>query len=817
LPFADSRPLVALWRRIPSRWLSLLSLTIVFCLLWLDLFSLPFSAVNPELDSSWCGALIHFAQLKLQFGRDVIFTYGPLSHLTSFVYTGELFKTRVLWEFASKTIFAALLCASIVSLPKIWRSIFFLFVLLFIWIDPISDALYFLVFTCVAAALFRQENSRISLLIFAGGLFGVCSLIKFTYFLLALFTIGAVVLFYLFERRPKQALALPAAFLLSLLVSWRLAGQAFGSWPLYLVNSVQICFGYKEAMGTPAASDWIVAAGVAALMLGLIQCSLLVVDSPRLSTVCLALFFFGTAVLSWTRAFVRADDHVLSFFAFFPEASLLIWVRAGPRPTIKRFGYGLNVAIFAVCLAGMTLQRPSVLKQAFPDAVSQMTRTWREVTSLRSTTDRLRSQLAELRSANDLPRVRAEIRNETIDVFGYQQGVALLNRFNYTPRPIFQGYSAYTPRLIAANTAFYSSAHAPAYVLSKFQPIDERYPTSEDAGVLLQLLYNYTPLFEERGFTLWKRIAEPKPLLPHPLLTRSLLINEVCEIPSKGNVWVEIDFPKSIRGRIRNLIYKPPPIEIHTTNQEGRRFVHRLVPSMSSTGFIMNPQLETTRDLLGSAIGDPTNSVVSFLVDVSRQSRRYFARNFTCRISSLPERLPQTRDRRAGRELAKALFGEEGSEAEFARTFQSASKIVLNRESNGFAGFAALNEAELIAGTHGLRVVASGSDPQLSLPGMTLDPGTRGILRIDIEVPEDTALQLFYLPAGISTFGDHHKDRSLQRGKNTVYFEFDAKDLAGGELRLDPGMVAGEYVITDFELRALPAEEENAPESSPTR
>ena len=173
-------------------------------------------------------------------------------------------------------------------------------------------------------------------MILAGVLFGVCSLIKFTYFLLALFAIGAVGLFYCLERRPKGALGLVAAYLGSLLVSWYLAGQAFSSLPLYVVNSVEICFGYKEAMGTPAASDWIVAAGVAALLFGLIQCSLLVLDSPRLSTLCLALFFVGTGVLSWTRAFVRADDHVLSFFGFFPEASLLIWVQARPRPTIRR-------------------------------------------------------------------------------------------------------------------------------------------------------------------------------------------------------------------------------------------------------------------------------------------------------------------------------------------------------------------------------------------------------------------------------------------------------------------------------------------------
>src|SRR5205807_4967665 len=137
-----------------EHWLLVALLGLVFCFLWLELFSLPLSAVSPALDSSWCGALIHFAELKLQFGRDVIFTYGPLAHLISFVYTGELFTARVLWEFASKTVFAAILCASIISLPKIWRPIFFLLVLLFIWIDPISDALYFLVLLCFSSSLF---------------------------------------------------------------------------------------------------------------------------------------------------------------------------------------------------------------------------------------------------------------------------------------------------------------------------------------------------------------------------------------------------------------------------------------------------------------------------------------------------------------------------------------------------------------------------------------------------------------------------------------------------------------------------------------
>ena len=40
----------------------------------------------PQLDASWIAALTFAAADKLQFGRDVIFTYGPLCHLAFSTY-----------------------------------------------------------------------------------------------------------------------------------------------------------------------------------------------------------------------------------------------------------------------------------------------------------------------------------------------------------------------------------------------------------------------------------------------------------------------------------------------------------------------------------------------------------------------------------------------------------------------------------------------------------------------------------------------------------------------------------------------------------
>jgi len=792
-------------------WPSLLVAFVAFCFLWLDLFSLPLAAVSPLLDLSWCGAIIHFSAQGLQWGRDITFTYGPLGHLTAFVYTGELFTTRVVWELASKTVFAAILCATMMRLPRLWRPFFFFFVLLFIWADPISDALYFLVITCLAAAFFREGRFGRSLNGLAGTLFGVSALIKFTYFILAIYTLVIVVIFYWKRRRFPNAVIICSTFSLVFLLCWKLAGQDYVNLLSYLISSLDISFGYKEAMGISAASTAIVVAGIAAALLAVVQCSLLLFESRQLPFLCIVLFFIGETYLSWNRAFIRADDHVLSFFALCPAASVTVWTIAQPRRLIRGIGYGINFLIFAACLCGIFLQQPSVVMNCITDTAARLTGGWRAVTTPGATARQLDAQLGEEKAANALPRVRAEVKDRTIDVFGYEQGVALLNDLNYLPRPVFQGYSAYTPGLIAANTAFYSSPCAPAYVLFKYQPIDERYPTLDDAGVLRQLLFCYMPLFEERGYSLWKRSGAASSVPTTLISTQSLLFDEVCPLPANQNLWLEVDVRKSFRGRLLSLLYKPPKVEIWVKDNQGRQIVHRLVSSMSSTGFIINPQLETSKDVLETAIGLRTSSVVSFLVHTPRESRRFFQRRAVCRISSLPELPAAAFDRSWKQSRYREILRDQDLQPDLARAFDASKEVLLNLDPNGYREFSPLNEVQLTIQNGNLRIAANGSDPQVLLPGFSLGHGQQAILRIDLDAPTDTGLQLFYLPAGVSAYGDHYMNRSLHRGGNRVYFLLTDAELASGRLRLDPGMDPGDYVITHFEVRAVPADSNSLP------
>jgi len=139
--------------------------------------------------------------------------------------------------------------------------------------------------------------------------------------------------------------------------------------------------------------------------------------------------------------------------------------------------------------------------------------------------------------------------------------------------------------------------------------------------------------------------------------------------------------------------------------------------------------------------------------------------------------------------------------------FNTSTEVMLKLDSKShFEGISSLNQTQLSDEKAGLRITATGTDPQLSLP--RLSPGSQrvAILRIEVEAPADTGFQMFFLPFGVSTYGEHVINRFLRRGENTIYLALTDSQLGGGPLRLDPGMAMGDYFITRLEVRAVAPE-----------
>jgi len=107
----------------------------------------------------------------------------------------------------------------------------------------------------------------------------------------------------------------------------------------------------------------------------------------------------------------------------------------------------------------------------------------------------------------------------------------------------------------------------------------------------------------------------------------------------------------------------------------------------------------------------------------------------------------------------------------------------------------ALNDATLNLEDDSLRVRATGNDPQLLLPLMKIGEQSLSALGVEIEAPADTEAQLYYQPLGQEQFtGLHQVTTSLKKGPNKVWLRINEVGI-NGRIRLDPGTVAGEYII----------------------
>ncbi len=103
----------------------------------------------------------------------------------------------------------------------------------------------------------------------------------------------------------------------------------------------------------------------------------------------------------------------------------------------------------------------------------------------------LEDTLSRVKGQNALPTINRLVGRDSVNVFGVEQAIALLNDLDYQPRPVFQGYSAYTPFLVGCNRSFYLRPAAPVFVILDYHTADDRLAAEDDVGALEVILRNY--------------------------------------------------------------------------------------------------------------------------------------------------------------------------------------------------------------------------------------------------------------------------------------------------------------------------------------
>jgi hypothetical protein len=593
-----------------------------------------------ELDSSWRMALGKFFMEGRQFGTDIVFTYGPLGWAMGKTYWGDHWGLLVGWHAVQTVVFSAIVYWHAYRLTGYARVFCFLFFFLFGL--SYQDAMHHSIMALAGMELIRRSPgpwrwSSGALLV----LLTILSLVKFTNLLLGFFLVLLAGGLEFWKTRRITGLRLPAIFLGLFLVGWMACGQHVGNLPAYFISSWEISQGYLDAMGfsCPPAQLYL-GLTVVALMLAYLAVNL-ATHPDRLRGLALTLGALAYLYLNWKHGFIRADGHQIGFY--YAVLTILATSPLLLEDSLRwhRLKVLLMAAAGVLSVYSMEQVLPGLVRGALAAAQDKVNLHVSFALGKAYTRELYEGRLEAERNTVDLRKSKATVGRASLDVLGFEQAVALYNGFNYQPRPVFQGYSAYTPYLSRLNYDYYASDRAPEFVLFKLQTIDGRLATMDDPHALRLLTQRYTYLFSEQGFTLWQR--KPGAFAAatfEPRLIRSARYRLGENIPladlAAQNIWVEINYRFSLLGKVRRFLFRPPLVHLHITDDKGLQSDHRLPQPIGRAGFMLSPVVNDMIDFMRAASELPARRAAAIRIDAAPQDRDCLQDDLEVSFYSLP-------------------------------------------------------------------------------------------------------------------------------------------------------------------------------------
>ena len=642
---------------VQNRWVWAALHLCVFSLLALAFFE-PLRPARPELDPSWGMALDHALATGKQFGTEIIFTYGPLGGFMGRTYAGMLFGAHFLWNVALSVGFGCVVLLLIRPLGWGRRA---LAVAYFVLLGSAElDLCFLLMIGALCVLLIRDAREKRPVQTAAAAvLLALLSLVKFTHVLFAVVGIFAAAGFDLWEGRRRRALAVAGLFFGGFACVWLLAGQHLANLPAYFSTCLELSRGYEDAMiFQERLAVFAVGAGalfVLALYETLVLCSM--TDPAR--TLALGIPLGAGTFLAWKLGYARADvQHVFQFFVWTSFIAACFPVLLMDGRSRRRVKQAAVIVLALAALAGIYVAAPFRLAYCVDNAYARLCRSFAVVLHPARTAADLQARFSSEAALLDLPLLRQAAGNDTVDLLGFEQGLVVLNRLNYSPRPVFQSYCALTPRLAAMNAAFLSSDRAPEWLVLRLRTLDQRPPLLDEAVVQRQLLVRYEYAFTERGCLVWRkrRLALNPPAEPSLARAGRASLGERIDLTSLTGsaVWLECNWDWTFWARLRSFLYKPPVMHLTAIDNTGGRKVYRLPRLLAGGGFMVSPAVSDNDDFLKYATGQPLASVRLFSVDTDPEFRHLVKGPVSYRISVL-EPPPLTTPRRL--ELAGKASG----------------------------------------------------------------------------------------------------------------------------------------------------------------
>jgi len=532
----------------------------------------------------------------MNFGRDIAFTYGPLGYLAvptfpeaepwavfAFVWGMALVTGWALWRICQNAGHWTTIC---LYLGVFWVCS------IFDW-SPATERMLAAMVAVTLVIAVRWDGKpwlELGILFF---LAGFDLLTKFNDGVISsglAFYFGALLVSRNFSAQGRE---------------WRPAIMALLVWPSGLIglywivegtprgligflrNSAEVAWGYSEAMALPGAY-WVAAAAVLSCVVLWVGVPMLANERRRVWWGVPPLVIIG--FLCFKAAMVRQDAHNLLFSFEMALASLLV-VALAPTQRNRIIVGAFAAATLALGVTTMTLLLPGSLplnRLTGRAAVRNLNRYLHWKTTVGELEDATRLALA----TDQLPATFAPfLTGKTVATYPIEIALIKANRLRWQPLPVFQAYSAYTPRLDRLNAQKLESASGPEEILLSWSPTDYRQMSYEAPETLRSLLNWYDLQFKSPTLYVLKQRSTPRFDTPTFDSSRVAQWGQTIQLPPFADdeaLVMYADIGANLRGFLKRTLFRAPIVWARVTLRSGITESRRVVRRNMQNGVIVS-------------------------------------------------------------------------------------------------------------------------------------------------------------------------------------------------------------------------------------
>ena len=598
-------------------------------LLGLSLLSaiVPFNPSLPRtgLDPSWIQGVGIASSQNMAFGSAIVSPFGPYAALFTHAYDPLLdaFTIRIALVLAALYLLVTLaafrdgngigylLAATFFALTAMDRNILF-----FALPILLALAIYRLAAVGDRIGIAPSSSWQLNVIVVAGAMGSalLClskgSMIPYSWLMLALCA-GWLA----YRKQAFPAVLLLISYVIAIFLFWIIAGQSLIDLATYFSSTFEIISGYTDALSSPGPSmEWI-----GYLVISFATLLLLWVEHAGANRIFLGLVAGTFYFISFKAGFTRHDGLIFDGTSILLPghagtaawALLLIGVCAPVffNSRAKRWIAGL------LGLAGCTLligtYGPANPVVAANHVLATQTSAIEGVRARLGLEAVARPPAARYRRHNVLARTHLDIGGHkgNWDLYSYDQAFLFAHGVQWNPRPAFQSYFAYTPRLLQANAEHLRGPDAPDNIVFKVQTIDYRYPTLDDGLSWPYLMGLYAPTKRlDHDFLLLERRAanDPHTKIELPIYSpaRTIRLGQRVELPTGADLrYARLNFSKTLIGKAMSVAYKAPILMIRVELADGHKATYRLIPGITEAGFLLSPAIDSSDKFAFAATG----------------------------------------------------------------------------------------------------------------------------------------------------------------------------------------------------------------------